>query len=44
MQYLNGWDVKIRTDKADLNGDGIISTVDYGLLMQYLNGWNVPLA
>ncbi len=44
MQYLNGWDVKIRTDKADLNDDGIISTVDYGLLMQYLNGWNVPLA
>lgn len=43
LQYINKWNVTIKTDSADVNDDGAINTQDYGILMQYVNGWNVSL-
>ena len=43
MQYLNGWNVDIRTEAADVTRDGKINNKDYGIFMQYLNGWDVEL-
>ena len=43
MQSLNGWDVDIIAEAADVNADGKVNNKDYGLLMQKLNGWDVEL-
>ncbi len=43
MQNINGWDVEINTDAADVVRDGKINNKDYALLMQYINKWDVEL-
>ena len=43
QQYLNGWDVKIDENAANVNGDKTINMKDVVLLQQYLNGWKVEL-
>ena len=43
QQYLNGFDVTINEQAANVTGDSSINVRDYGLLQQYLNGWDVTL-
>ena len=43
QQSLNGWNVTLNTDAADVNRDGKVNIRDLGLIQQYLNGWNVEL-
>jgi len=43
QQYLNGWDVDINLDAANVTGDANINIRDLGLLQQYVNGWPVEL-
>lgn len=43
QQYINGWDVDIDMDAADVTGDGKVNVRDLGLLQQYINGWDVEL-
>ena len=39
MQFVNGWNVEINTECADLNKDGKLNNKDYVLLMRYIIGW-----
>lgn len=43
QQHLNGWNVTIDKQAANVNGDSSINMKDIVLLQQYLNGWNVEL-
>ena len=43
QRYINGWDVAINLDLADVTADGKVNARDLGRLQQYLNGWDVTL-
>ncbi len=43
QQHLNGWDVGIILEAADVTADGKVNVRDLGMLQQYLNGWDVEL-
>ena len=43
QRYLNGWEIDLLFECADLNNDGKVNVRDLGLLQQYLNGWDVTL-
>ena len=43
QQHLNGWDVEIIPEAADVTADGKVNVRDLGMLQQYLNGWDVEL-
>lgn len=43
QQYINGWDVDIDMDAADVTDDGKVNVRDLGLLQQAINGWDVEL-
>lgn len=39
MQYVNGWNIEINFECADLNRDNKLNNKDYVILMRYINGW-----
>ena len=41
MQYINGWNVTVDTDAADITLDGKINNKDYAVVMRQINGWDV---
>ena len=43
QQYINGWEVTIDLELADVFVDGKINARDLGRLQQYINGWDVIL-
>ncbi len=44
LQFINGWNIEIDKDTADVNDDGKINNKDYVLLVRYLNGWDVEIS
>ena len=43
VRYINGWNVQVIPNAADVNGDGKINNRDLVLLLRFVNGWDVTI-
>ena len=43
QKYINKWNVEIKEQNSDVNGDGDITMKDIILLQKYINKWDVVL-